>query len=304
MHNRAVPGTVESEPGMTASGKTDEAVIDSLSIQLCNFLNSRCDSSSDDLILKALNSPGPLKRTIHLNPELWSPWIVDGRIQKSSEVDPHPPEIRKSAHAVLERVVQDSNTLSRLDLLDLATQAQGSLNEPQQDEALIALWVATMMWGSGTTYRRGPWRTSQGLRFPHIHESLQTTRQLIADGDLKSAFAMLSFGPLKIPGCGVAFFTKWLWAASLTETEPPIRPLILDARVKASIKKATGPTNWVTGADGYLSYCQTLDAIAHRLTDSTKLAGITSEKVEWLLFYRDGNEANAFKNWVAQAGQT
>ena len=300
MHHGAVPVTAEGESRMTASGKADEGVIDSLSNQLRNFLNSRRESGSDDLILKSLDSPQPLKRGVDLNPDSWRPWIVDGKQQKSNEMSPLAPDIARSSQAVLE-LTSCSNKLSRNNLVDLATHARSSVD---QSEDLIALWVATMMWGSGTTYRRGPWRTSQGLRFPQLHECLQTTRQLVVDGNLKSAFAALSYGPLKIPGCGEAFFTKWLWAASLTETEPPIRPLILDARVKASINKATGPTNWVTGADGYLSYCQTLDDVAHRLTDSTKLDGITSEKVEWLLFDRNEIEANAFKNWVAQAGQT
>ena len=300
MHNGAVPVTAEGEPGMTASGRTDEAVIDSLSIQLFNFLNSRRESGPDDLILIALDSPEPLNRGVDLNPDSWRPWIVDGKQQKSNGMSPLAPDIANSSSAVLDSTSR-SNILSRKNLLDLATRAGSSVD---QSGDLIALWVATMMWGSGTTYRRGPWRTSQGLRSEHIHESLQTTKQLVADGDLKSAFTMLSYGPLKIPGCGEAFFTKWLWAASLTETEPPIRPLILDARVKASIKKATGPTNWVKGADGYVSYCRTLHAVANQLTESTKLAGITSEKVEWLLFDRNEIEANAFKNWVAQAGPT
>ncbi len=285
---------------MTTSGKADEGVIDSLSNQLRNFLNSRRESGSDDFILKSLDSPQPLKRGVDLNPDSWRPWIVDGKQQKSNEMSPLAPDIARSSQAVLE-LTSCSNKLSRKNLVDLATRARSSVD---QSEDLIALWVATMMWGSGTTNGRGPWRTSQGLRFPQIHKSLQTTRQRIADGDLKSAFAMLSFGPLKIPGCGEAFFTKWIWAASLTETEPPIRPLILDARVKASLKKSTGPTKWVTGADGYLNYCLTLDAVAQRLTDSTRLAGITSEKVEWLLFDRNETEANAFKNWVSQARQT
>jgi len=298
MHIRAVPVMAEGESGMTASEKTDEGVIDSLSNQLRNFLNSRRESGSDDFILKSLDSPQPLKRGVDLNPDSWRPWIVDGKQQKSNEMSPLAPDIARSSQAVLE-LTSCSNKLSRKNLVDLATRARSSVD---QSEDLIALWVATMMWGSGTTNGRGPWRTSQGLRFVHLHESLQTTRQLVVGGELDSAFAMLSRGHLKIPGCGPAFFTKWLWAASLTETEPPIRPLILDTRVKASIKNATGPTNWVTGADGYLSYCLTLDAVAHRLTDTTKLAGITSEKVEWLLFDRNDQEPIAFKNWLRNSG--
>lgn len=300
MGQGTVPVTAEGEIGMSVTGKADEGVIDSLSNQMRNFLNSRRESGSDDLILKSLDSPQPLKRGVDLNPDSWRPWIVDGKQQRSNEMSPLAPDIARSSQAVLE-LTSCSNKLSRKNLVDIATRAGSSVN---QSEDLIALWVATMMWGSGATNGRGPWRTSQGLRFPHIHESLQTTRQLIAEGDLKSAFAMLSSGPLKIPGCGDAFFTKWLWAASLTETEPPIRPIILDARVKASIKEATGRIKWVSGADGYLKYCLTLDAVAQQLTVSTKLAGITSEKVEWLLFDRTETEANAFKNWVSQSGQT
>jgi hypothetical protein len=296
--------TAEGESGMATSTATTQKVVDVLSDQLSKFLNSRREFRTDDLIVQSLSSEGPLERKHDVHSASWSPWIVDGRQQKSNEVLPYPSEILKPAQAVLGRVARGSSTVSRLDLVDLATQAQRSPNQPQRDEALVALWVATMMWGSGTTYRRGPWRTSQGLRLPQLHECLQTTRQLVVDGDLKSAFATLSYGPLKIPGCGEAFFTKWLWAASLSDPELPIRPLILDARVKATIKKATGQINWVKGADGYVSYCRTLHAVANQLTDSTKLAGITGEKVEWLLFDRNEIEPNAFKNWVAQAGQT
>lgn len=147
-------------------------------------------------------------------------------------------------------------------------------------DSLRDLFVAVMIWGSGTTNGRGPRYTERALSDVRMPTVLRTTRQAVRDGDLSGAYQQ--FG---LNGVGRSFFTKWLAAVDDRDATCD-RALILDDRVFRSLNalgwsswKAAGTRHWPTR---YATYVSSM----HRWASSV---GVTADWLEWLLFHVNGH---------------
>ncbi|CAL9485525.1 hypothetical protein [Streptomyces sp. enrichment culture] len=146
-------------------------------------------------------------------------------------------------------------------------------------DSLRDLFVAVMIWGSGTTNGRGPRYTEAALSDARIPTVLRTTREAVRDGDLSEAYRQFA-----LQGVGRSFFTKW-FAAVDDRDAPCDRALILDDRVFHSLNalgwtswKAAGTRHWPTR---YAAYVSSMHGWASSL-------GVTADWLEWLLFYLNG----------------
>ncbi|WP_406166309.1 hypothetical protein [Streptomyces sp. NBC_00996] len=190
-----------------------------------------------------------------------------------SRLDPH-----GAAH-VLDIGVEYANgssgdrLISRGDLVDLRDRVG---DDP---DSLRDLFVAVMIWGSGTTNGRGPRYTEAALSDARMPAVLQTTREAVRQGDLREAYRRFV-----LSGVGRSFFTKWF--AAVDERDGMCgRALILDDRVFRSLNalgwsswKAAGTRHWPTRYATYVSF-------VHGWASSL---GVTADRLEWLLFHLNG----------------
>ncbi|KAB2591490.1 hypothetical protein F5983_16360 [Streptomyces arboris] len=141
------------------------------------------------------------------------------------------------------------------------------------------LFVAVMIWGSGTTNGRGPRHTYAALSDARLKDVLRDTHASVRSGNLEAAYTRFTLN-----GVGRSFFTKWF--AALDDRGPDAdRALILDARVFRSLnalgwtsREAAGVSHWPTR---YAVYVSTMHTWAREL-------GVTAEWLEWLLFDVNG----------------
>ena len=92
-------------------------------------------------------------------------------------------------------------------------------NKAKDPSGNIALFVATQMWGSGTTNGRGPRYTAAALVDDRLVGCLTDTRLLARENDTSSAYQRF-----RVSGVGRSFFTKWFWSSTLDprdERAPP-----------------------------------------------------------------------------------
>ncbi|QKW28176.1 hypothetical protein HUT11_20130 [Streptomyces seoulensis] len=141
------------------------------------------------------------------------------------------------------------------------------------------LFVAVMIWGSGTTNGRGPRYTEAALSDPRMPAVLQTTRDAVRKGDLSEAYRRFALN-----GVGRSFFTKW-FAAVDDRDAPCDRALILDHRVFRSLN-ALGWTSWE--AAGTRHWPARYAAYVSSMHDWASSLGVTAEWLEWLLFDLNG----------------
>ena len=243
---------------------------------------------------------------------MWQPWLAYGGDSSNtrSYCGPLPPHVSDPATDLLRSLpaveppeARRDRVIARPFLADLATKAHRS----RADGDLVRLWVATMMWGSGTSYGRGPWRTAQGLADETLLTVLRVTLGHLAEGNVQDAYRAF-----KVDGCGESFFTKWLWAASLAEDRATPRPLILDDRVRGVLSIANrGSASWKQprGSNGYIRYIEHVSTVASMLRE-TNGAGVTAEKVEWLMFERpdaggsgDNTSEPCLIEWLQRRGE-
>ncbi|MEU6170429.1 hypothetical protein ABZ832_00765 [Streptantibioticus parmotrematis] len=163
--------------------------------------------------------------------------------------------------------------ISRDDLADLRERVG---DDP---DGLRDLFVAVMIWGSGTTNGRGPRHTEMALCDERISPVLRVTRAAVRDGDLGGAYRQFALN-----GVGRSFFTKWFAAVDDRDAACD-RALVLDDRVLRSLNalgwvswKAAGTRRWPTR---YTTYVSSLHSWAAPL-------GVTAEWLEWLLFHLNG----------------
>ncbi|MFF2022365.1 hypothetical protein ACFVW2_11255 [Streptomyces sp. NPDC058171] len=147
-------------------------------------------------------------------------------------------------------------------------------------DGLRDLFVAVMIWGSGTTNGRGPRYTEAALSDPRLPGVLRTTREAVRGGDLSGAYRQFV-----LKGVGRSFFTKW-FAAVDDRAVPCDRALILDDRVLRSLNAlgwyswdAAGTRHWPTR---YVAYVTSLHDWASSL-------GVAPDRLEWLLFHLNGH---------------
>ncbi|MEX2970412.1 hypothetical protein [Streptomyces sp. C184] len=155
------------------------------------------------------------------------------------------------------------------------------LREHADDDSdgLRDLFVAVMVWGSGTTNGRGPRYTNAALSDARMLAVLQTTRALVRAGDLSGAY-----NQFVLDGVRRSFFTKWFAAVDDRDSECD-RALILDGRVFRSLNalgwsswEAAGTRHWPTR---YATYVSAMHGWA-------KSIGVAADWLEWLLFYLNG----------------
>ncbi|MGV9849944.1 8-oxoguanine DNA glycosylase OGG fold protein [Streptomyces sp. NPDC003442] len=164
--------------------------------------------------------------------------------------------------------------ISRGDLVDLRDRVS---DDP---DGLRDLFVAVMIWGSGTTNGRGPRYTEAALLDPRLPTVLRTTRQAVRSGDLSEAYRQFVLN-----GVGRSFFTKWFAAVDDRNADCD-RALILNARVFHSLNalewfswRAAGTRHWPTR---YTTYVSTMHGWAPSV-------GVTADRLEWLLFHLNGH---------------
>jgi len=225
-------------------------------------------TTSDDTVVRLLREL--LRDTTHqrntprvheFRPGTWRPWLEHDGTAVAVLTDYSGDEI------------PNRGQVSRADLSQLSQRIDAT-----DRDSLVRLFVATMLWGSGTSNGRAPRYTAAALKDERLVPSLLETRQMILDGSPGEAY--VSF---HCDGVGPAFFTKWFWAVGLGQNLEPT-PLILDARVWASLgalgwdsREAAGSRRW---RQRYVAY---LDAM--QKWSGSDLPGIeTAEQLEQVLF--------------------
>ncbi|MDT0309278.1 hypothetical protein RM780_20270 [Streptomyces sp. DSM 44917] len=141
-------------------------------------------------------------------------------------------------------------------------------------EGLLALFVAVMIWGSGTTNGRGPRNTAAALRDERLIPVLRTTREAVLADDPGRAYALFT-----VRGVGFPFFTKWF--AALSD-----QALILDSRVLATLNalawtthEAATTRHWPTRYAAYVTAMRIWSAALD----------VPAPWLEWLLFDLNGH---------------
>ncbi|MET8567828.1 hypothetical protein [Streptomyces sp. NPDC004783] len=146
-------------------------------------------------------------------------------------------------------------------------------------DGLRDLFVAVLIWGSGTTDGRGPRYCEAALADPRMPTVLRATREAVREGDLRGAYRKFV-----LKGVGRSFFTKWLAVVDDRDATCE-RALILDDRVFRSLNAlgwsswtAAGTRHWPTR---YATYVSSMHGWASSL-------GVTADWLEWLLFHLNG----------------
>lgn len=252
-------GTVVKDGRMAYENRSARGVANTIN----DYLATRSGESRATKI-----SAGTLGRAVGVNITTWRKWIPPDGSSGSLAVESGVVAALAALHAGGVNGYGDRH-LGRNDLERLA-------GEPD-DAGRVALFVATMMWGSGTTNGRGPRYTARALTDERLIDTLRVTAEAVGRDDLRSAYA--SF---RVSGVGESFFTKWFWAASLAD-HPARRPLICDLRVRATLERL-GWTLTPTGrrhAVRYDAFVTFVHEVASHLD-----RGASAEQVEWLLFER------------------
>lgn len=222
----------------------------------------------------------PLERSVGANAATWEHWLVNRPTRHSDAT-------QRALGALIEGGVERHGThhITRTSLVELA-------GNGTTDDANVALFVATQIWGSGTTNGRGPRFTHAALTDPRLTDTLAATRKLSREGDLAGAYRTFH-----VSGVGPSFFTKWLWSSTL-DIDPPRRPLILDVRVIQSLNALGWRLSQAAGrrADRYAAYVD----YAHDIAAATP-AVASAEHVEAMLFERG---EHSLSNWLDTREQT
>lgn len=225
-------------------------------------------------------------RAVHAHSGVWRPWLDGTKRARSAlpgQVMPEAPS--RAALELLDELPAPAAALDGEDCVvtrsHLATLSQGAVD----DHARTKAWVAVMIWGSGTSNGRGPWRTSQGLRAEALHRSLAQSQASVREGDVAGAYRAF-----RVTGSGEAFLTKWLWVAGLAGSTGPV-PLVLDSRVLETLALIHGDGWRVSrGASRYAAYVDAMESAARQLSTSDR--AVTGEQLEWLTWVRAEGSLN------------
>lgn len=251
---------------------------------------------------------GQLVRGVKVNVGTWHRWFSETPPSGRTRLDP---SVRDVAGRLLADIEQHGGWIDRAKLVELAK----ACTPAATPGALVTLHLATMMWGSGTSNGRGPWRTYQSLEGAHLDSThADRSSDLVTTlADTVAAVGELAHEPssvavpqladvwsrLRINGVGPSFFTKLMWAASLAHDDFPGRPLILDVRVSSALRalyKSVGAElPALHGADGYVAYMQLLESLVREIDDPR----LSTERLEYLLFWRSKKHPEqSLAQWV------
>lgn len=200
-------------------------------------------------------------RAHEFRPATWRRWVG------------HSPVARSVLEQFAPSETSDGGVVDRDDLVRLSHACDAG-----DEDRLVRLFVATMLWGSGTSNGRSPRYTAEALDDSRLVPSLAATRELVLTGDPGQAYVTF-----RSRGIGPAFYTKWFWAAGLDRDLSPT-PLILDARVWASLgalgwdsRESAGSRRW---KDRYPAYLAAMERWA-----GSELPGVrNAEHLEQMLF--------------------
>lgn len=133
-----------------------------------------------------------------------------------------------TGHPLFEQVLGKlPNPVSRGDLFEMSR----ALHQNTTPQALRELFVATMIWGFGTT-GYGAWRTLRMVNDPDFDITLKVAYRHLCEGDIREAYDRFH-----LSRCGSAFFTKFLYFAAHPLPHTPT-PLILDAVVARKLEES------------------------------------------------------------------
>ncbi len=227
---------------------------------------------SDDIVVRVSSflrsSSGrlDLDRSVGVNADTWRPWLCEWPAADQVVDALRPGGVgRRGTHRI-----------DRDDLVSYSREAEAGT-----DEALTRLFVATMLWGSGTTNGRGPRYTAAALGDPNLIAVLARTAESARQGHLEQGYA-----DFRVSGVGRSFLTKWLWAVALP-CDMARPPLILDDRVIATANRLGyyfRPTahRW---AKRYEIFCDRAAEWAQEVGAGLSTR-VTPEHIEMLLFAR------------------
>lgn len=197
-------------------------------------------------------------------------------------------ELAEAGLGSLQVATQDVNGVPMLTRAVLFGLADGLVDDADDETYLNVLWHA-LIWGSGKSERLNRRRIQAfgdpGLRAERVG-TLRESARLARAGKREDAYrTLIRRGGGKVPGLGPAFFTKFLYFASMGRTESPC--LILDARVATVLHDAgwaelpKGSFNWYTTQ--YVSYCDLLDAWAAEQS-AVRETAVRPDEIERALF--------------------
>ncbi|MEV3998807.1 hypothetical protein AB0K62_24530 [Streptomyces halstedii] len=199
---------------------------------------------------------------VRFRPETWRPWL-----------EPH-----GAAH-VLDAGWERATGPGADRLIDRDGLTAVRARAGDDRDGLRDLFVAVMIWGSGTTNGRGPRHTAAALSDPRLPAVLRATRDSVREGDLGLAYSQFT-----VRGVGRSFFTKWFAAVDDRASECD-RALILDDRVFRSLNALGWSSREAAGTrrrpTRYATYVSTMHGWAREL-------GTTADRLEWILFAVNG----------------
>lgn len=100
------------------------------------------------------------------------------------------------------------------------------------------LFIASQIWGWGTG-GRGMSHTGDAVKTPGFGKIVNDVFSLVKQGDIYKAYISM-----KVPGCGAAYISKFLYFSALGCNISPL-PVILDGRVVNSLMKIGMHEGWL-----------------------------------------------------------
>lgn len=168
--------------------------------------------------------------------------------------------------------------VSRADLRRLAAAGDGPSDN-------LRLLIAALVWGRGRRNARMFPHTMVCLKAPGRDDVLAATADAARAGRLADAYDAWT-----LPGLREPFFTKWLWAVGTRAQERVARPLVLDSRVRATLKalgwnsvKAAGTRR---RSVRYATYCEATVRWGALLSEHGRT--VSAEDLEYALFFAGG----------------
>lgn len=164
-------------------------------------------------------------------------------------------------------------SISRNDLGKIATSGADDLT----------LFLATMAWGRGNSNGRMRDAFKRTLADDRLPSVLVKTKEAALSGDPAAAHRAWEMKR----GIREPFFTKWLWASTLSDDNLAVRPLILDGRVWASLGKLRWSSLTTAGtrnrSQRYAAYVLQAHEWAKEASEATGRT-VSPEDVEYWLF--------------------
>lgn len=159
-------------------------------------------------------------------------------------------------------------------------------------EAVLAAFVLTMAWGAGKTGSRALRNTRAAVLDPRAHEVLAETARLLRAGESPDDGSLAaSYRYFRLRGVRRSFFTKWFTFAGNVDGRP-WQPLILDARVHATLNNTMGvDTRTMAGDRRRALRYQAYVVALHSWAEDLRTQGVEdadAQRLEWMMFRHNG----------------